>query len=212
MAHRSYALARVAVLVRAPGRLLWWLGVAAAAVGLFVPGFTGRRIGLLGGAALFLVTAACTYALRRGRHRRLAYEASRAGRSAILQDRKVTARVWWRARRWWVVLTFALAAGSSVVASSAGGMALAGVGAGLWAKAVWLGRWERKHDVLLWVRPEAVVRRESSARQASGYETTGPLAGDTAPGGGRRRDRAGAATARPARKKGRRPAATAKAR
>lgn len=206
MAHRAYALTRVAVLVRTAGRWLWWLGVAAAVVGLVVPGFTGRRIGVSGGAALFLVAAACAFALRRGRYRRLAEGAARAGRTAILQDRKVGARTWWRSRRSWVLVAFAVAAGSAFAASSAGGMALAGLGAGLWLKAGWLGRWERRHDALLWIRPEW-ARQGPAGRKAQGYELTGLLAGDAAPGG-RKRKQAGTAAPKGSRKQ--RPAAAAK--
>ncbi|MYR58334.1 hypothetical protein GTY54_19545, partial [Streptomyces sp. SID625] len=51
-------LARVAVVVRAGAAPMWWLGVVAAGAGTLVPGLTGRRIGVLAGAALFLVAAA----------------------------------------------------------------------------------------------------------------------------------------------------------
>lgn len=207
MAHRSYALARVAVLVRAPGRWLWWLGSAVAAAGAAVPGLTGRRIGVLGGAALFLLAAGCAFTVRRARYRELAEGASRAGRTAILQDRRVSARVWWRNRRSWVLVWFALAAGSVFVSSSAGGMALAGAGAGLWLKSVWLGRWEREHDALVWIRPER-AKRGPVGKKATAYELTGPLAGDAAPGGGRR---GGAAPAAPRGSRKRRSATAARA-
>jgi len=42
------------VLVRVAGRWLFWLGFLAAPGGVFVPSLTGRRIGVLGGAALLL--------------------------------------------------------------------------------------------------------------------------------------------------------------
>ncbi|MDI5965240.1 hypothetical protein [Streptantibioticus silvisoli] len=183
---RSFALVRVAVPVRAAGRVWWWLGVLSAAVGVFVPGFTGRRIGLLAGAAAFLVAAAVAFLVRRKRYGRLAAAASRAGKSVILQDRAVTVRVWRRDRRWWFPVALVLAIGSSAGAPATAGLLLAGVGAGLWLKAVGLGRWERAHGVLLWVRPE-FARRSPAAAAVPGWLTTGPAAGDARPGGARRR-------------------------
>ncbi|MYW45373.1 hypothetical protein GT346_19095, partial [Streptomyces sp. SID161] len=50
-------LARVAVVVRAGAGPLWWLGVLAAGIGAVPQGLTGRRIGVLAGAALFLAGA-----------------------------------------------------------------------------------------------------------------------------------------------------------
>ncbi|NEC48763.1 hypothetical protein G3I18_09265, partial [Actinospica acidiphila] len=72
MTRGGQGLARVAVVVRAGAAPLWWLGVVAAGAGAFVPGLTGRRIGVLGGAALFLVAAALVTLTRRGRYRALA--------------------------------------------------------------------------------------------------------------------------------------------
>lgn len=189
----TYSLARVAVLVRAPGSWLFWLGVVAAAPGLLVPGFTGRRIGLAGGAALFLVAGAVVFALRRGRYRELADRADRAGTAVVLESTRVTARRWLRRRRGWLVVAFVLAAGSVLLAAAAGGLLLAGVGAGLRAKASWLGRWERDHDRLLWLRltdvPDRRLRAGSptAAGPGHGFYTTGPAAGDAGPGSGQRR-------------------------
>lgn len=194
MVRGAYVLARVAVLVRAPARWLWWLGIVAAGVGAFVPGLTGRRIGVLGGAALFVVAAVAAFLVRRRRYTALAEAAGRAPRAVFLQDRRVTARSWARARRWWLLGAFAVAVASSAAAPAAAGMLLAGIGAGLWAKAVGLGRWERAHETLLWVRPEH-AGRGPAARSVPGYEATGPVAGDAAPGGAARR-RAGAVAAR----------------
>ncbi|MCQ4044362.1 hypothetical protein ACFOSC_05125 [Streptantibioticus rubrisoli] len=186
MGRGAYALARVAVMVRMAARWCWWLGVLAAVAGAFVPGFTGRRIGALGGAVVFLVAAVAAFLTRRGRYTALAGAATHAAKSAFLQDRSVTARQWLRPRGWWLLLAFALAVGSSAAASAAGGMLLAGVGAGLWAKALWLGRWERSHEALLWVRPEQAMRRGPAGRDVRAYLTTGPAAGDARPGGARR--------------------------
>lgn len=58
MARGGQGLARVAVVVRAGAAPLWWCGVFAAGVGVLVPGLTGRRIGVLAGAALFIVAVA----------------------------------------------------------------------------------------------------------------------------------------------------------
>lgn len=66
---------------------------------------------------------------------------------------------------------------------------LAGSGAGLWAKAVRIGRRERRDDVLYWVRTDWVVRGRPAGKQVKAYRTTGPAAGDAAPGGARRRSR-----------------------
>ncbi|MEU5613213.1 hypothetical protein ACI2L4_30950 [Streptomyces sparsogenes] len=186
MGRGAYALARVAVVVRAPAGWLWWLGVLAAGVGVWVPGLTGRRIGVLAGAALFLIAAAATFLARRGRYRELARGASRAGRAVYLQDRAVTLRVRRRALRWWLLLAFLAAVGSSFAVPATAGMLLAGVGAGLWAKARWLGHWERTHDALLWVRVEWVTRGKPAGRNVSAYQTTGIVAGDARPGGAKR--------------------------
>ncbi|MFH8349462.1 hypothetical protein [Streptomyces sp. NPDC018045] len=183
MGRGAVALARVAVLVRAPAGWLWWPGVLAAGAGLLVPGLTGRRIGVYAGVALFVVAAYGVFAVRRKRYAHLAKAASRAGKSVILQDRAVTLRVWRRAHRWWLLLAFVAAAGSAFALPAAGGMLLAGAGLGLWAKALWLGRWEREHDALLWVRTEAAVRGGPAGRDVRGYLTTGVAAKDARPGG-----------------------------
>jgi hypothetical protein len=167
-------------MVRVPARWLWWLGILAAGIGVFVPSLLGRRIGVLGGAALFIIAAALAFALRRKRYVKLADAATRAPKSVFLQDRRVTARAWARSRRWRLLLAFAAALASSALAPAAGGLLLAGVGFGLWAKALWLGRLERSRDLLLWLRPD--VPEDDRA-----YETTGPVAGDAGPGGSRRK-------------------------
>ncbi|WP_055557602.1 hypothetical protein [Streptomyces sp. NBRC 110028] len=186
MGRGAYALIRVAVVVRAPAGWLWWLGVLAGGIGTLLPGLTGRRIGLLAGAALFLIAALVVFVVRRGRYLTLAQEATRAGVSVFLQDRAVTLRTRRRALRWWLLLAFLAAVGSSFAVPAAGGLLLAGLGAGLWAKALWLGRWEHAHDALLWVRTDWVPRGRPAGRDVRGYQTTGPAAGDAGPGGAKR--------------------------
>ncbi|MFF8958978.1 hypothetical protein [Streptomyces sp. NPDC014894] len=186
MGRGAQALARVAVVVRAGAAPLWWLGLTAAAIGALLPGLTGRRIGLLTGAALLLVTAVVTALAGRGRHTRLADGASRAGRGDFLQDRRVTLRTWRRARRWPLLIAFLAALGSSFALPAAGGMLMAGAGAGLWAKAVWLGRRERDTETLFWLPADRIVSGPAG-RAAEGFRTTGVAAGDAAPGGARRR-------------------------
>ncbi|MBT2385780.1 hypothetical protein [Streptomyces sp. ISL-11] len=195
MGRGSYALARVAVVVRAPAGWLWWPGLLAAGTGALVPGLTGRRIGVLAGAALFVITTGAVFTARRRRYEELARGASRAGRAVFLQDRAVTLRNRRRARRWWLLGAFLAAMGSSLAVPAAAGLAMAGAGAGLWAKALWLGGLERRADALLWVRTEA-ARRSPAAKPVRGYQTTGIAAGDAAPGGAKRRGgRAAARTA-----------------
>jgi hypothetical protein len=179
----------VAVVVRAGAAPLWWLGVFAAGIGVLVPGLTGRRIGVLAGAALFLVSVAVVACARRRRYRELARGASRAGRHDVLQDRAVSVRVWRRGHRWGLLAAFVAAAGSSFALPAAGGMLLAGAGAGLWLKAAWLGRLERSGDALLWVRVDWLGKRGGcpAGRTVPAYRSTGLAAGDAAPGGARRR-------------------------
>jgi hypothetical protein len=179
----------VAVVVRAGAAPLWWLGVCAAGLGLLVPGVTGRRIGVLGGAALFLVAAAVVARVRRRRYTALARAAARAGRHDVLQDRAVSVRNWRRGHRWWLLLAFLAALAGSFAAPAAGGMLLAGCGAGLWLKAAWIGRRERELDTLLWVRVDWLDRYggRPAGRAVKGLRSTGVSAGDAAPGGARRR-------------------------
>lgn len=191
MSRGAYALARVAVLVRTAARWCWWLGAAAAVAGAFVPGPAGLGTGFAAGAAGFLIAAACACFARRGRYAELRDAATRAGKTVILQDRRVTAKAWLRRRAWWLPAAAAAAVGSAAVVPVAGGMLLAGVGAGLWAKAVGIGRWERRHEALLWVRPEWAERSGPAGRGVKAYYTTGPEAGDARPGGGARRRPAG---------------------
>jgi len=175
----AYTLARVAVTVRAAASWLWWLGVVAAVPGTavtFSP--TGRRIGVMAGAALFVVAAVAAFAIRGGRYEARARAASRAAKSVYLQDRRVTVRGWLRRRRWWLLLAFLVALASSALLPCAGGMLLGGVGAGLWARSLRLGILERGQDALLWVRPDG---------DRTAYQLTGIAAGDAGPGGGRRR-------------------------
>ncbi|MGW2747931.1 hypothetical protein [Streptomyces sp. NPDC001450] len=189
MARGGQGLARVAVVVQAGAAPLWWFGVFAAGIGVLLPGMTGRRIGVLAGAALFLITATVVALVRRGRYAALARGAARAGKFDVLQDRAVTVRTWRRGHRWWVLLAFAVAFGSSFAVPAAGGMLLAGAGTGLRLKAAWLGRRERAEDTLLWVRVDWLDRRGGSpaGTAVKGLRGTGLAAGDAAPGGTRRR-------------------------
>ncbi|MBD9734512.1 hypothetical protein IGX29_22410, partial [Streptomyces sp. H28] len=148
MTRGGQGLARVAVVVRAGAAPLWWLGVFAAGIGVLVPGLTGRRIGVLAGAALFLVAAAVVAYARRGRYRALARSAARASKHDVLQDRAVSVRNWRRGHRWWLLLAFLAALGSAFAVPAAGGLLLAGCGVGLWLKAAWAGRLEQADDVL----------------------------------------------------------------
>ncbi|MFI2642961.1 hypothetical protein [Streptomyces sp. NPDC018610] len=168
---------------------MWWLGVFAAGIGVLVPGLTGRRIGVLAGAALFLVTAAVVAVTGRRRYRRLAHGAARAGRHDVLQDRAVSIRVWRRGHRWWLLPAFLAALGGSFAVPAAGGLLLAGAGAGLRLKAAWLGRLERTSDALLWVRVDWLGKHggRPAGPAVKGYRSTGVAAGDAAPGGARRR-------------------------
>ncbi|MFJ9681177.1 hypothetical protein ACIRP2_24455 [Streptomyces sp. NPDC101194] len=186
MGRGAQSLARVAVIVRAGSAPLWWPGLLAAAIGALVPGLTGRRIGLLAGAALFLVTAAVVALVRDRRYAELAGGATRAGRSDFLQDRAVTVRNWRRGHRWWLLGAFLAAVASAFLLPGAGGLVLAGAGAGLWLKAVRIGQRERRDDVLYWVRTDWVERGRPAGKQVKGYRTTGPMAGDATPGGARR--------------------------
>ncbi|MGW1956333.1 hypothetical protein ACWCPI_26900 [Streptomyces sp. NPDC001920] len=186
---RAQGLTRVAVVVRSGAAPLWWFGVFAAGVGMLVPGLTGRRIGVTAGAALFIVALAVAAYARRGRYNDLIRTAARAGKHDVLQDRAVTARNWRRGHRWWLVLAFLAALGSAFAVPAAGGMLLAGCGAGLWLKAAWLGRRERDENALLWVRVDWLDRRggRPAGKAVKAYRSTGIAAGDAAPGGARRR-------------------------
>ncbi|MFD7867954.1 hypothetical protein [Streptomyces sp. NPDC059783] len=176
----------MAVVVRAGAAPLWWPGLVAAGIGALVPGVTGRRIGLLSGAALFLIALAVVAFARGGRYAGLVRGATRAGRNDVLQDRAVTVRLWRRGHRWWLLGAFLAAVASSFAVPAAAGMLLAGAGAGLWVKAVRIGRLEHREDVLYWVRTDWVRRGRPAGKQVGGYRTTGPVAGDAAPGGARR--------------------------
>ncbi|MGC0340207.1 hypothetical protein [Streptomyces sp. SLBN-8D4] len=186
---RVQGLARVAVVVRAGAAPLWWLGVCAAGVGLLVPGLTGRRIGVMAGAALFIVAAAVVSYGRRKRYTTLGRAAARAGKHDVLQDRAVTVRNWRRGHRWWLLPAWLVALLSSFAVPVAGGMLLAGCGTGLWLKAAWLGRREREEDALLWVRVDWLDARggRPAGKAVKAYRSTGVAAGDAAPGGARRR-------------------------
>ncbi|WP_432135460.1 MULTISPECIES: hypothetical protein [unclassified Streptomyces] len=189
MARGGQGLARVAVVVRAGAAPLWWCGVFAAGVGVLVPGITGRRIGVMAGAALFVLATAVVAVRGRRRYRALAAGAARAGKYDVLQDRAVTVRSWRRGHRWWLLLAFAAALGSSFAVPAAGGLLLAGCAAGLWLKAAWLGRREQEAEALLWVRVDWLDRRggRPAGKAVKGFRGTGVAAGDAAPGGARRR-------------------------
>lgn len=201
MVRGAYTLVRVAVTVRAAACWLWWAGVVAAVPGTavtFSP--TGRRIGVMAGAVLFIVAAVTAYAVRGGRYGERARAATKAAKAVFLQDRRVTARAWLHRRRWWLLAAFVVAAASSVALPCAAGMLLGGIGAGLWAKSRRIARIERSQEALLWVRPDS---------DGTAYQLTGIAAGDAAPGGGRRRGPVGAvspAAAPAARRRSPRPA------
>ncbi|MGI5455401.1 hypothetical protein ACQEWB_19930 [Streptomyces sp. CA-249302] len=186
---RAQGLARVAVVVRAGAAPMWWAGVFAAGVGVLVPGVTGRRIGVMAGAALFVVAAAVVSYTRRKRYTALARSAARAGKHDVLQDRAVSVRNWRRGHRWWLLLAFLVALGASFAVPAAGGMLLAGAGTGLRLKAAWLGRRERAEDALLWVRVDWLAGNggRPAGKTVRAYRSTGIAAGDAAPGGSRRR-------------------------
>ncbi|MFJ9732894.1 hypothetical protein ACIRUL_16300 [Streptomyces sp. NPDC101171] len=189
MARGGQGLARVAVVVRAGAAPLWWCGAVAAGVGVLPPGVTGRRIGVTAGAALFVAALAVVALVRRKRYDALARGAARAGKYDVLQDRAVTVRNWRRGHRWWLLLAFAAALGSSFAVPAAGGMLLAGAGTGLRLKAAWLGRRERSGQTLLWVRVDWLDRRGGgpAGKAVKGLRATGVAAGDATPGGSRRR-------------------------
>lgn len=182
-------LARVAVVVRAGAAPMWWLGVFAAGIGVLVPGLTGRRIGVLAGAALFVVATGVVAYARRRRYTALAGSAARAGKHDVLQDRAVTLRNWRRGHRWWLLLAFLAALGSAFAVPAAGGLLLAGCGAGLWLKSAWLGRREESRQALLWARVDwlAANTGRPAGKAVKGYRSTGIAAGDAAPGGARRK-------------------------
>ena len=186
---RAQGLARVAVVVRAGAAPLWWLGVFAAGVGLLIPGLTGRRIGVMAGAALFIVAVAVVSYSRRKRYTTLGRAAARAGKHDVLQDRAVSVRNWRRGHRWWLLLAWLVALASSFAVPVAGGMLLAGCGTGLRLKAAWLGRRERAEDALLWVRVDWLAANggHPAGKAVKAYRSTGIAAGDAAPGGARRR-------------------------
>ncbi|WP_340378362.1 hypothetical protein U5640_27250 [Streptomyces sp. SS7] len=188
MVRGGQGLARVAVVVRAGAAPLWWCGVFTAGVGVLPPGITGRRIGVMAGAALFLVAAAVVALYGRKRYTALAGGAARAGKHDVLQDRAVTVRTWRRGHRWWLLLAFAVALAGSFVVPAAVGMLLAGCGTGLRLKAAWLGRRERAGDALLWVRVDWLGRYggRPAGKAVKAYRSTGIGAGDAAPGGTRR--------------------------
>ncbi|MFE4968122.1 hypothetical protein [Streptomyces sp. NPDC056660] len=182
-------LARVAVVVRAGAAPLWWFGVFAAGVGVLPEGITGRRIGVMAGAALFIVGAAVVALTRRKRYTALLHGAARAGKHDVLQDRAVTVRNWRRGHRWWLLLAWAVALGSAFAVPAAGGMLLAGTGTGLRLKAAWLGRRERAEEQLVWLRVDWLDGRggRPAGKAVKAYRGTGIAAGDAAPGGARRR-------------------------
>ncbi|MFD3589650.1 hypothetical protein [Streptomyces sp. NPDC058683] len=182
-------LARVAVVVRAGAAPLWWFGVFAAGVGVLPEGITGRRIGVMAGAVLFIVGAAVVALTRRKRYTALLRGAARAGKHDVLQDRAVTVRNWRRGHRWWLLLAWAVALGSAFAVPAAGGMLLAGTGTGLRLKAAWLGRRERAEEQLVWLRVDWLDGRGGRpvGKAAKAYRGTGIAAGDAAPGGARRR-------------------------
>ncbi|MEV5956270.1 hypothetical protein AB0M11_21285 [Streptomyces sp. NPDC051987] len=188
-ARGGQGLARVAVVVRAGAAPLWWSGVFAAGVGVLPSGITGRRIGVLAGAALFLVGAAVVALARRRRYAELVRGAARAGKHDVLQDRAVTVRNWRRGHRWWLLLAFAAALGSSFAVPAAGGLLLAGTGTGLRLKAAWLGRREKAGEQLVWLRVDWLDERggRPAGKAVKAYRGTGIAAGDAAPGGARRR-------------------------
>jgi len=189
VARGGLGLARVAVVVRAGAAPLWWAGVFAAGVGVLVPGLTGRRIGVMAGAALFIVAVAVVSYRRRRRYTALAGAAARAGKHDVLQDRAVTVRNWRHGHRWWLLLAWLVALGANFAVPVAGGLLLAGTGVGLWLKAAWLGRREAAEDALLWVRVDWLDARggRPAGKAVKAYRGTGIAAGDAAPGGARRR-------------------------
>ncbi|MDG9692879.1 hypothetical protein QC281_22480 [Streptomyces sp. DH17] len=189
MARGGQGLARVAVVVRAGAAPLWWLGVFAAGIGVLVPGLTGRRIGVLAGAALFVVATAVVATARRKRYTALAGSAARAGKHDVLQDRAVTVRNWRRGHRWWLLLAFLAALGSGFAVPAAAGLLMAGCGVGLWLKSAWIGRREQAGEALLWVRVDWLVRAAGrpAGKAVKAYRSTGIAAGDAAPGGARRK-------------------------
>ncbi|OEV05387.1 hypothetical protein, partial [Streptomyces oceani] len=178
MGRGSYALARVPVYLRAAAGAWWWTGLLAAVVGVLPPGLTGRTIGVWLGVLLFPLVGAVVFRVRRRRCVGLLGALTTAGKWVQLRDRAVTVREWRRRHRWWLLLGFLTAVASSLAVPAAGGAALAGAGAGLWFKAMWLGRWELRHERLLWVRPEWADGRSPARKQVRGWMTTGPLAGD----------------------------------
>ncbi len=163
-----------AVVVRA-GAALWWLGARGGTIGLLPGGLTGRRIGVWrapcrprgrGGGGVRQARAAHR-AHRLGGPRREARRAPGPGRHRTELAARGHHAGGWPSR-------IARPSGSAFAVPAAGGMAVAGAGAGLWLKAAWLGRCERNDDALLWLRVDWLGTRAgapvglSRSRRAGG--------------------------------------------
>lgn len=172
----TYALARVVVIRGTVARTLMWIGLVGAVAGLAVPSLTGRRHGLLIGAAALLLAALVGLLQRRRWYGARARTMEKAGFAVTMEPPAQTRARLARGNALWLLVGMSATSALGLVGAPAAGMLVFGYGLGL-QLAVWLlARWERKHETLLWARTEdgRLLGRRS---RIGAFASTGPAAG-----------------------------------
>jgi hypothetical protein len=176
----TYALARVVVIRGAVARTLLWIGAIGALAGLLVPSLTGRRHGLMLGAALFVLAALAGLLQRRRWYATRARAAEKAAFAITLEPAQATRRRLARDNSLWLLVGAGATCALGLLGGPAAGLLVLGYGSGLLLAVGLLARWERGNETLVWARTED-GRLLGRRRGIAAFASTGPAAGKVRP-------------------------------
>jgi hypothetical protein len=176
----AYALARVTVVRAAVARSLLWTGVLGGVAGAFIPALVPLGTGASVGGGLGAAALAYGLLRRAGWWRQQAEAARKAPFAATVEPPRQTRWRHLRSNGPRVLAGLVLVTALGLVAGPAAGLAVTGLGLGLLLSVWRLSRWQRSHELLLWVPTDAgwLLGR---GRNPAPWSTTGPAAGSVRP-------------------------------
>jgi hypothetical protein len=176
----TYALARVVVIRATVARTLLWIGVVGMLAGLLIPSVTGRRHGVMIGAAAGLLAALAGLLLRSRWYRARIAAADKAAFAVTLEPPQATRRRLARDNALGLLIGMIVVCAAAVAAAPAAGMVVFGYGFGLFVATRLTARWERVNETLVWARTED-ARLLGRRSRIGPFATTGPAGGQVRP-------------------------------
>ncbi len=172
----TYALARVVVIRGTVARTLLWIGLVGAAAGMVIPSLTGRRHGLMIGAAAFVLFALVGLLQRARWYAKRARTLEKAPYAVTTEPPAETRLRLARSNALWLLVGMSATCAAGLAGGPAAGMLVFGYGFGLFCATRLLARWERRHETLVWARTEDGRLLGRRGRIAP-FAATGPAAG-----------------------------------